>query len=49
MLSVENKSFSAVPSQPAEVDPGSLGISGVQPMAVLSVLAAASRGAERTL
>lgn len=48
MLSVENKSFSAVPSQPAEVDSSSLRISGVQPMAVPHVLAAASKGAERT-
>lgn len=44
MLSVENKSFLAVPSQLAEVDPGSLRTSGVQPVPALPVVAAASRG-----
>lgn len=44
MLSVENKSLLAVPSQLAEVDPGSLRTSGGQPAPALPVLAAASRG-----
>jgi hypothetical protein len=45
----KNKSISALPSQPADVGPGSLRTSAVQPMAVLPVLAEVSRGAEMTL